>query len=139
MPEAGRSRPSLLDSVIASKRQVFWAHHLRARFLLESGRPKEALADILKAEASEGRHAEGYHLEAQARLALGQLALADAAVEKALVISPNLGRAYVLRAEIGRRRGRFADVLVDYRTVYERFPYLFNAQERERVRVLLKA
>ncbi len=137
----GRPKPAfaLLDSVIASKRQVFWAHHLRARFLLESGRPKEALADILKAEASEGRHAEGYHLEAQARLALGQLALADAAVEKALVISPNLGRAYVLRAEIHRRRGRFADVLADYRTVYERFPYLFNTQERERVRVLLKA
>ena len=57
----------------------------------------------------------------------------------ALTVSPHLGRAYLLRAEIRRRKGHAEDALKDFRTVYERFPYLFNAEERGRVAALLGA
>jgi tetratricopeptide (TPR) repeat protein len=117
--------------------QVWWALHLRAEFLLESGRPRAALADLRAARRCEGRHADGYYLAARARLALGDARGADAEISKALLISPNLGRAYLLRAEARRRLGRGDAVLSDYRVVLDRFPHLFNDEERGRVAALL--
>ncbi|MFI5346172.1 MAG: tetratricopeptide repeat protein [Elusimicrobiota bacterium] len=117
--------------------QVWWVLHQRAELLLESGRAKEALRDLKTAERCEGRHADGYYLSARARLALGDARGADGEIGKALTISPNMGRAYLLRAEIRRTLGRVDAVLSDYRIVLERFPFLFNEEERKRVTVLL--
>lgn len=117
--------------------QVWWVLHQRAELLLEAGRPRTALADLKAAERCEGRHADGYYLSAKARLALGDARGADAEIGKALIISPNMGRAYLLRAEARRRLGREDAVLADYRVVLERFPHLFNDEERGRVAELL--
>jgi tetratricopeptide (TPR) repeat protein len=117
--------------------QVWWVLHLRAEFLLESSRPKDALRDLKAAERCEGRHADGYYLSARARLALGDARGAEGEISKALTISPNLGRAYLLRAEIRRSLGRADEVLSDYRVVLDRFPFLFNEAERGRVAELL--
>jgi tetratricopeptide (TPR) repeat protein len=117
--------------------QVWWVLHLRAELRLEEGRAKDALRDLKAAERCEGRHADGYYLAARARLALGDARGAEAEIAKALTISPNMGRAYLLRAEVRRRLGRAGAVLADYRVVYERFPALFNAEERGRVAALL--
>lgn len=119
--------------------QVWWVLHQRAEFLLEAGRPRAALADLKAAERCEGRHADGYYLSARARLALGDARGADAEISKALLISPNMGRAYLLRAEARRRLGRGDAVLADYRVVLEKFPHLFNDEERGRVASLLGA
>ena len=117
--------------------QVWWVLHQRAELLLEAGRPSAALTDLKAAERCEGRHADGYYLTARARLALGDARGADQEIGKALVISPNMGRAYLLRAEARRRLGRGDSVLADYRVVLEKFPHLFNDEERGRVAALL--
>jgi len=117
--------------------QVWWVLHQRAEFLLEAGRPRAALSDLMAAQRCEGRHADGYYLTARARLALGDARGADAEISKALIISPNMGRAYLLRAEARRRLGRGDAVLADYRVVLEKFPHLFNDEERGRVAALL--
>lgn len=117
--------------------QVWWVLHQRAEFLLEAGRPRAALADLKAAERCEGRHADGYYLSARARLALGDARGADEEISKALIISPNMGRAYLLRAEARRQLGRGDAVLADYRVVLEKFPHLFNEEERGRVAKLL--
>jgi tetratricopeptide (TPR) repeat protein len=117
--------------------QVWWVLHQRAEFLLESGRPKAALRDLKAAERCEGRHADGYYLCGRAKLALGDARGAEAEIGKALTISPNMGRAYLLRAEARRRLGKADAVLSDYRVVLERFPFLFNEEERGKVAALL--
>ncbi|MBI3566035.1 MAG: tetratricopeptide repeat protein [Elusimicrobia bacterium] len=117
--------------------QVWWVLHLRAELLMERGRPKDALKDLKAAERCEGRHADGYYLCARAKLALGDARGAEAEIGKALTISPNMGRAYLLRAEARRRQGKADAVLADYRVVLERFPFLFNEEERGRVSALL--
>ncbi len=117
--------------------QVWWVLHLRARLLLESGRARDALRDLKAAERCEGRHADGYYLCAGARLAMGDARGAEKEIDKALIISPNMGRAYLLRAEIRRALGRAEAVLADYRVVLDRFPFLFNDAERGRVAGLL--
>ena len=94
--------------------------------------------DIRRAIALEGRDAQGYYLEASARLGLDDLAGAQSSVDKAIAISPHLGRAYILRAEIRKRRGLYEKVLEDYRTVFGRFPYLLNEEEKGQVEVLLR-
>ncbi len=127
-----------LALVLKSKPRTWWAYDQRARFRLEMGRPREALSDIESARELEGRHVDAYYLEAQARLELSDLSGALSAVDKALIISPNLGRAYLLRARIRERQGSHEGVLSDYRTVYERFPYLFNDQQKRQVEALLK-
>ncbi|MDE2512367.1 MAG: hypothetical protein KGL74_14675, partial [Elusimicrobia bacterium] len=119
--------------------QVWWVLHLRAEFLLESGRAREALRDLKAAERCEGRHADGYYLSARARLALGDARGAEREIAKALTISPNMGRAYLLRAEIRRALGRDESALADYRAALDRFPFLFNDEERGRVAALLNA
>ncbi len=126
-----------LDEIIAGTPQHWWALHLRARFWLELNRPRRALIDLEKADSYEGRHADGHHLAAQALVALGKLSDAEAEVDKALRVSPHLGRALLLRAEIRRRQGRAAEALTDWQTVFEKFPYLLNAEERSRVAALL--
>lgn len=118
--------------------QVWWVLQLRAQLLLEAGRPRRALADLRAARRCEGRHADAYYLSARARLDLGDARGAETEVEKALAISPNLGRAYLLRAQARARRGRSAGALADYRTVLERFPGLFNDQERASVTAILE-
>ncbi len=40
-------------------------------------------------------------------------------------------------ARIRRRQGRAAEALADWKTVFEKFPYLLNAEERGRVATLL--
>ena len=126
-----------LARVIKGTPQHWWALHLRARLHLELNRPLKALKDLARADSYEGRHADGHHLAAQALVALGRLAEAEAEVDKALRVSPHLGRALLLRAEIRRRQGRAADALSDWKTVFEKFPYLLNAEERGRVAALL--
>lgn len=130
---------ALLDRLAreVSPVQVWWVLHLRAELLLERGRAREALRDLKAAERCEGRHADGYYLCARARLDLGDARGAEAEIAKALTISPNMGRAYLVRAEARRRLGDEDAVLADYRTVLERFPFLFNAGERGRVEALL--
>jgi len=129
----------LISEIIAGTPAHWWALHLRARFSLELGRPRKALADLARADSYEGRHADGHHLAAQALVALGELAEAEAEVDKALRVSPHLGRALLLRAEIRRRQGRAAEALADWKTVFEKFPYLLNAEERQRVAILLRS
>ncbi|MBI3554101.1 MAG: tetratricopeptide repeat protein [Elusimicrobia bacterium] len=134
---AGRRAFKLLDGVLRAKPKTWWVHHQRAQIHLAQGRPRRALREVSEALGYEGRHADGYYLEAQARLELSDLSGALAAVEKALTISPNMGRAYLLRARIRERQGSHEGVLRDYRTVHERFPYLFNPEQRKRVAELL--
>ena len=137
--QAGQPAAALkmLDLLLRARPKAWWGHLQKARHFLEEGQAKKALPCALRAMALEGRDVEGYHLEARIRLALGDLKGAEAAVERALTISPNLGRLYVLRAAVRQRQGRFDGVLQDYRTVCERFPYLFNEEERGRVAALL--
>lgn len=130
---------TLIKEIIRGTPAHWWALHLRARLWLESGCPGRALADLDRADSYEGRHADGHYLAAQARLALGNLAQADQEIAKALRVSPHLGRALLLRAEIRRRQGRAVEAVADWRTVMDRFPYLLNAEERARVGVLLAA
>lgn len=109
----------------------------RARWRLEDGRAGEALADARAAAALEGRDAEGWYLEALALSGLKRHAPAEAAVDRALAIAPNLGRAYLLRAEVRNALGRPQDAVADFRVVHERFAYLFNEEQRSRVAALL--
>jgi hypothetical protein len=44
----------------------------------------------------------------------------------------------LLRGEARRRRGRAAEALADFRTVHEKFPYLFNEEQRRLVAALLE-
>lgn len=127
------------DEIVRGTPLHWWALHQRAGLRLELGRAKEALKDLKTAEAFEGRHAEGFFMGARARLMLGQHAAAEAEADKALEVSPNFGRALLLRAEIRRARGRSDAAVADYRAVYERFPYLFNEEQRGRVAALLAA
>ena len=129
----------LIKEIIKGTPQHWWALHLRARFALELGRPRKALEDLARADSYEGRHADGHHLAAQAQVALGNLSEAEAEVDKALRVSPHLGRALLLRAEIHRLQGRADEALKDWKTVYEKFPYLLNNEERGRVAALLRA
>ncbi len=134
----GRERAfARIKEIVAGTPQHWWALHLRARFFLEMKRPRRALADLEKADSYEGRHADGHHLAASALLALGKLSESEAEVDKALRVSPHLGRALLLRAEIRRRQGRAAEALADWTTVFDKFPYLLNAEERGRVAALL--
>jgi tetratricopeptide (TPR) repeat protein len=128
---------ALVDSVLAEKPGTWWARHQRASFHLELGRPKLALADARAGLAAEGRHADLHFLEARALLELRDLRGARRALDKALLISPRLGRAYLLRAEILRREGREAAALEDYRRVFREFPFLLNDDEKRRVGALL--
>ncbi len=136
---AGRREAAFehIAKIIQGTPQHWWALHLRARFALELGRPKKALGDLARADSYEGRHADGHHLAAQALVALGDFAEAEIEVDKALRVSPHLGRALLLRAEIRRLQGRAAEALADWKTVYEKFPYLLNSEERRRVATLL--
>jgi Flp pilus assembly protein TadD len=123
-----------------NERPKAWTLRLqRARWRLADGRPADALAEARAAEDLEGRDAEGHFLEAGALAALGRWAHAESAVERALAVAPNLGRAYLLRAEVRRALGRDDDAVADYRVVHERFPYLFNDDQRARVAALLRS
>jgi len=135
----GAESERALDETLAARPKAWTLRLQRARWRLDDGRPREGLAEARAASALEGRDAEGYFLEARALAALGRWAEAEAAAEKTLLIAPNQGRAYLLRAEIRRARGRAADAVADFRVVHERFPYLFNAEERERVAALLRS
>ena len=126
-----------LNAALAERPKAWTLRLQRARWRLDDGRPAEALADARAAAALEGRDAEGWYLEARALSALGRGAQALAAVDRALSIAPNLGRAYLLRAEVRRTLGRPDDAVADFRVVHERFPYLFNGEQRKAVAALL--
>ena len=127
----------VLAETLAGRPKAWTLRLLRARWLLEDGRPAAALAEARAAAALEGRDAEGYYLEALSLATLERWAEADAAVEKTLTIAPNQGRAYLLRAEIRRALGRAEGAVADFRVVQDRFPYLFNDEQRARVAALL--
>ena len=133
-PEAER----VLAATLAARPKAWTLRLQRARWRLDDGRASEGLAEARAAAALEGRDAEGYFLEARALASLGRFAEAEGAAERTLVIAPNQGRAYLLRAEIRRALGRASDAVADFRVVHERFPYLFNDEERARVGALLK-
>jgi tetratricopeptide (TPR) repeat protein len=135
----GRARESerALDLALAQRPKAWTLRLQRARWRLDDGRPRESLAEARAAAALEGRDAEAYFLEARALAALARWREAEAAVEKSLAVAPNQGRAYLLRAEIRRARGRAAAAVEDFRLVRERFPYLFNEDESASVAALL--
>lgn len=128
----------VLAETLAARPKAWTLRLQRARWALEDGEPARALSEARAAAALEGRDADGYFLEAAALARLGRWAEAERAVERALAIAPNQGRAYLLRAEVRRARGRAAESVADFRVVHERFPYLFNDEERARVAALLK-
>ncbi len=132
----------ILDELIEEKprrhpKTIWWAYAQRAGFRLELGRAREALRDVGVVARFAGRRVENHYLSARARLALSDLPGAEKAIERAIKVSPHLGRAYLLRAEIRRRQGRFDDVVADYRLVKERFAHLLNEDERGEVERLL--
>lgn len=129
----------VLAEGLAARPKAWTLRLQRSRWRLDDGRPREGLAEARAAAALEGRDAEGYFLEARALAALGRWREADAAVERVLVIAPNQGRAYLLRAEVRRALGRAADSVSDFKVVHERFPYLFNDEQRARVAALLES
>jgi tetratricopeptide (TPR) repeat protein len=135
----GRRKKALstLDAVIGASPRIWWVLMERARFHLELGSPARALEDIRTAIRYEGRHAECYFLAAQARLALADVKGAGRDVEKAIGLSPNLGSAYLLRAQINLRRGLAERTIADYRLIREKFPYLFNDEQKTRLESLL--
>jgi tetratricopeptide (TPR) repeat protein len=139
----GLGRKAEADRVLAetlAERPKAWTLRLqRARWRLDDGRPAEGLVEARAAAALEGRDAEGYFLEARALAALARWHEADGAIERTLVIAPNQGRAYLLRAEIRRALGRADDAVADFRVVHERFPYLFNDAQRATVAALLRS
>ena len=126
-----------LDAVLRERPRAWKLRLQRASWRLEQGRAAEALDDARRAQGLEGRDADGWFLEARALAALGRWKGAQTAVEKTLAIAPNLGRAYLLRAEIKRALGRSGEAVADFGVVLERFPNLFNEEERARVGALL--
>lgn len=133
----GNEAERALAAALAERPKAWTLRLQRARWRLDDGRPREGLSEARAAAALEGRDAEAYFLEARALTALSRWPEAEAAIEKTLVIAPNQGRAYLLRAAIRRALGRVEDSVADFRLVRDRFPYLFNAEERERVAALL--
>jgi lipoprotein NlpI len=129
----------VLAAVLAERPKAWTLRLQRARWRLDDGRPLAALGEARAAAALEGRDADGYLLEAEALARLGRGKEAESAVGRALAIAPNQGRAYLLRAEIRRALGRAADAVADFRVVHDRFPYLFNDEERARVASLLRS
>lgn len=130
---------ALLKQTLRERPKAWILRLQRARWRLADGHASAALREARAAAALEGRDAEGWFLEARALAELGRSEGAEAAVDRALAIAPNLGRAWLLRAQVRQSRGRAAAAIDDFRVVHERFPYLFNEQERERVAALLEA
>lgn len=128
----------VLEETLRARPKAWTARLQRARWRLDDGKPVEGLAEARAAAGLEGRDAEAYLLEARALSALKRWTQAGTAVERALAIAPNNGRAYVLRAEIRRALGRADDAVADFRIAFERFPHLFNADERGRAAALLQ-
>jgi len=127
----------VLEGVINTKprlhpKTLWWAYLLRGQFHLRLRRPGRAIKDIEYAMRYASRRVENYFWAAKARLALEDFSGAEREVEKALVISPGYGRAYLLRASIREKQGRFQEVVDDYRTVQERFPFLFERRAEGR-------
>ncbi|MFI5346171.1 MAG: tetratricopeptide repeat protein [Elusimicrobiota bacterium] len=139
----GLGRKAEAEMVLAetlSERPKAWTLRLqRSRWALDDGDARRALAEARAAAALEGRDADGYFLEAAALSRLGRWKEASDAAEKTLTIAPNQGRAYLLRAEIRRALGRAEEAVADFRVVHERFPYLFNDEQRGAVAALLRS
>ncbi|MBI5629758.1 MAG: tetratricopeptide repeat protein [Elusimicrobia bacterium] len=127
----------LLEGLLRQRPRLWWAHQERGRFLFELGRGRAALAAFEKAAGLEGRDAESYYLSARVRLELGRAREALSSVEKALAISPNHGRAVILRARINESLGRPELVIQDWRLALDKFDYLFNEEEKGRLKALL--
>jgi tetratricopeptide (TPR) repeat protein len=143
--ESGSRREAfaVLERVLNAKprlhpKTLWWAYLLRGQFHLRLQRPGRAIKDIEYAMRYASRRVENYFWAAKARLALEDYAGAEREVEKALVISPRYGRAYLLRASIREKQGRFQEVVDDYRTVQERFPFLLNEEQKSVVAGLLR-
>jgi len=132
-----REAEAALAAALKDRPKAWTLRLLRARWRIDDGRAAEGLVDARAAAALEGRDAEGWYLEALALSGLKRHGPAERAVERALSIAPNLGRAYLLRAQVRRALGRASDAVADFRVVHERFPYLFNDEERVRVSALL--
>ncbi|MEQ1920302.1 MAG: tetratricopeptide repeat protein, partial [Elusimicrobiota bacterium] len=111
---------SALSAAIAERPKAWTLRLQRARWRLDDGRAEQALSEARAAAALEGRDAEGWYLEGLALSSLGKSVQAEAAVDRALAIAPNLGRAYLLRAEVRRALGRADDAVADFRVVHER-------------------
>lgn len=134
-PQAERA----LSAALRERPKAWTLRLQRARWRLEDERFEGALREARAAAALEGRDADGWFLEARALAGLGREAEAEAAVDRALSIAPNLGRAYLLRAQLRQAQGRSREAVADFRLVHERFPYLFNDEERGRVAALLES
>jgi tetratricopeptide (TPR) repeat protein len=140
--EFRRGRPkaafSALKETLRRWPESWWAYDQRARFFLEQGRARAALNDAERALQIDGVHAEGHYLKACAHLRLSELRAADGSVERTLQMSPNMGKAYLLRARIRELQGKPDEAVRDYRTVYDRFPYLLNDEQKRSMSGLLE-
>lgn len=125
-----RQAKALLEHVLGEKPKTPWVYFLLAKFEAQDGRRRQALALLKRALLLDGKYPEAYLLLSQVKLELGDLRGALAAVEHCLSIAPNLGRAYVVRAAVHQKAGKSSAVIKDYRTALERFPYLFNPEQK---------
>lgn len=127
-----------LARALAERPRAWTLRLQRARWLLEDGKAARALAEARRAASLEGRDADGWFLEARALAALRRWREAASAVERALEIAPNLGRALLLRGIIRRALGRADEAVADFGLALTRFPHLFNDEERARAGALLQ-
>jgi tetratricopeptide (TPR) repeat protein len=136
---AGRAAAAIgmIDAVLARHPGTAWAHQLKAEFLARQGKLRPSLRSSEAALRLDGKYPEAYLLLSSVRLELGDSSGARDAAQRCVDVAPNLGRAYVARAQAAFARGRFAEAVADYRRVVRDHPYLFNEQEMGRIRGLL--
>jgi|GEM_PF-1321607 len=113
------------------------AHVGIARLDLGAGRAAAARRELERALELDGKNADAHLLLSTLKLSRGDARGALAAAERCVEVAPNLGRAYLARAEALRAVGLPAEALDDYRSVLAQFPYLLNAEQRSRVEELL--
>lgn len=121
-PPARRAALRELDAAIKRLPREAWLHAWKGWCLLESGRPKEALASLDRAAALETSSGLVFAWRGRARRDLGRLSSAMADLTRAVRLSPGLWAAHQIRAEIQERRGRLRDALASLRVVVRLAP-----------------
>jgi len=141
LESAGRAREARRELAEALRRRALspQAHVRLARLDLAAGRRASARAALGRALRLDGKNAEAHLMLATLKLSRGDARGAFAAAARCVEVAPNLGRAYLARAEASRALGRPADALADYRRVLAEFPYLLNDAQRARAEELLAA
>jgi tetratricopeptide (TPR) repeat protein len=134
-----RAALALIDGILAASPRRWQAWQARARILLSLDRAGEALADAARASSLDGRNADNHYLLAQALASKGRWREAEKKADLVLAISENYGRAWLLRAEVRRRRGKIAEAVADYRRALSSFPFLFSAEQRKAAVALVGA